>query len=83
MTRVALFVPTLGGGGAERVFVTLANALAGRCVNVDLLATDTAGPYRAEVDARVRVVDLQTGRVHLSLLPLIRYLRRARPDALL
>ena len=28
--RIALFVPTLGGGGAERVMVTLANALAER-----------------------------------------------------
>jgi hypothetical protein len=36
-TRIALFLPTLGGGGAERAMVTLANALAERRFAVDFV----------------------------------------------
>jgi len=73
----------LGGGGAERVMVTLANGFAQRGHRVDLVLAKAEGPYRSEVSARVNVIDLNRSRVLASLLPLALYLRRERPEAML
>lgn len=83
MGRLAIFLPTLGGGGAERVMVALANAIAARGFVVDLVLASASGPYLKDVSPAVRIVDLRAGRVIKALLPLVRYLRRERPQAML
>lgn len=80
---VALYLPSLGGGGAERVTVTLANGLAERGLSVDLVLVSAKGPHLVNVSPKVRIVDLNAGRVLLSLLPLVGYLRRTHPKAML
>lgn len=81
--RLAIFLPTLNGGGAERVMVTLANAFAARGFKVDLVLATATGPYLKDVAPSVRVVDLQADRVIKALVPLARYIRRERPMAML
>jgi len=81
--KIALFLPSLEGGGAERVMVTLANGFAGHGLSVDLVLGQARGPYLAEVSRDVRVVDLGVSRVLAGLPGLHRYLRRERPGALL
>ena len=83
MPDIAIFVPSLRGGGAERVMVTLANAFAARGLAVDLVLARAEGPYLPEVSAAVRIVNLDRGRVLAALVPLARYLRRDRPGAML
>lgn len=82
-TDVAIFIPSLEGGGAERVMVTLANAMASRGFAVDLVLGVARGPYLKSVSASVRIIDLKTGRMIKALLPLVRYFRSARPAATL
>lgn len=81
--RVALYLPSLRGGGAERVMVLLANGLAKHGHLVDLVLAKAEGPYLSDVHSDVRIVDLACRRVALSLPGLIRYLRRERPAAML
>jgi len=81
--RIALYLSSLGGGGAQRVVLTLANAMAEHGANIDLVLVKAKGPFLQEVHPRVRVVDLGVTNVILSLPGLIRYLRRERPAALL
>lgn len=81
--KIALFIPSLHGGGAERVIVSLANGLARRGIPVDLVLVKDAGVYRSQVDPKVRVVDLKGKRTVTSLFALARYLRREQPRAML
>lgn len=57
----ALVVPTLRGGGAQRVMAVLAGALAGRGYRVDLLVCQPQGPVRALVPESVRLIALRPG----------------------
>jgi glycosyltransferase involved in cell wall biosynthesis len=63
--------------------VTLANAFAARGIPVDLVAAMAQGPYLKDVSPRVHLVDLRATRVRTAIVPLVRYLRRERPVALL
>jgi glycosyltransferase involved in cell wall biosynthesis len=81
--RIAIYLPSLRGGGAERVMVTLANGFAARGFAVDLVLAKAEGPYLKDVASTVRVVDLDSPRTLLSLPGLVRYLRRERPVSML
>jgi glycosyltransferase involved in cell wall biosynthesis len=81
--RIAVFLPSLDGGGVERVFAELCGEFAALGYAVDLVLASARGPYLSEVSARVRIVDLDAGGVLSSLPKLIRYLRSARPCVML
>ena len=80
--RFAVFAPNMAGGGAERAALQLAVGLSSRGHRVDLVLASADGPRMAEVPDDLEVVDLGARRVLTGLLPLVRYLRRARPDAM-
>lgn len=82
-TKIALYLPSLRGGGAERVMVLLANGFAARGIATDLVLANAEGPYLADVSPHVRMIDLGAARVIRSLPGLVRYLRRERPQALI
>lgn len=82
-TPVVIFLPNLDGGGAERVMVTLVNAISSRGFAVDLVLATATGPLLKHVSPAVRIVDLNSVRLATALVPLVAYLRRRRPSALL
>ena len=80
---IALFVPSLHGGGAERVMLDIASELASRGVTVHLVLVKAEGHYLDLVPEGVRLIDLNSHRAAASLFKLVRYIRRERPVALL
>ncbi len=83
MANLALFLPSLAGGGAERVLVDLAEGFAKRGHDVDLVLATAEGPYLKSLSDKVNVVDLGVKRTLASLPKLIYYLRKHKPQALL
>jgi glycosyltransferase involved in cell wall biosynthesis len=84
--RLAIFLPSLAGGGAEKSMIKLAIGIAERGYQVDLVLARAEGPYRTYLTTLpecLHVVNLKAPRVLLSLPALTSYLRRSRPDALL
>lgn len=82
--KISLFIPSLKGGGAERAILNLANELSvDSNFKVDLVLIGKAGTYLAEVQSRVNIVDLKSSNVPKSLFPLIKYLKKEKPDILI
>lgn len=81
--RLALFLPTLDDGGAERVMLQLGDSFAARGHPVDLVIGIPGGPLDSQVPPSVRRVELGASRSILALPALVRYLRAVRPAALL
>jgi glycosyltransferase involved in cell wall biosynthesis len=81
--HVALFVPTLHGGGAERKVLNLAERFATMGLEVDLVVAKAEGVFAAQLPPSVRLVDLRAARTLSSVLALKRYLSRSAPQALL
>ena len=81
--HLALYLPSLRGGGAERVMVNLANGFSQRGIKVDLVLANAEGPYLDDVSSAVEIVDLFSKRVSASLPGLTRYLKKNKPQAML
>ncbi|MEM4168107.1 MAG: glycosyltransferase [Candidatus Caldarchaeum sp.] len=81
--HLAFFVPSLAGGGAERVVLTLANYFAAQGHTVDLVLSRGAGAYEKELHPGVEVFLLDTPRRILATPKLAHYLRTRRPEAML
>ncbi len=81
--RLAFFLPSLAGGGAERVCLNLAAGFLERGMQVDFALARAAGPLLASVPADAGVTDLSSGRTLSATLPLAAYLRRTAPFALI
>lgn len=81
--RIALFLRTLGGGGAERVLLNLASGFIEYGLDVDLVVSAGEGLDLWTIPDGVRVIDLKAPRLSASLPALIQYLKRERPDAII
>ena len=58
--HIALFMPSLGGGGVERVMLNLASAFLARGSRVDLVVCRAEGPFRDQGPAQLKLVALRT-----------------------
>lgn len=80
---VALFIPTLYSGGAERVQINLAKHFLDRGLQVDLVVCKYFGSLKDKVPNGVRLISLDASKVMFSLPAYLRYLRIARPPIVL
>jgi glycosyltransferase involved in cell wall biosynthesis len=81
--RVAIFLPSLEGGGAERVMCNLAYQFAECGLGVDLVLSQKTGPYLRDVPPGVGIIDLKVRRTIASIPKLVKYLRTANPYCLI
>jgi glycosyltransferase involved in cell wall biosynthesis len=79
---IAIFIQSLAIGGSERMTLNLVKGLVQQDIQVDLLLANHSGELLSEVPPKVTVIDLKGKRVLFSLLSLVRYLRKQRPDLL-
>lgn len=81
--RVALLLPNLRFGGAERVAVNLARSFKETSVQVDFLLMRCEGEFLEEAARYGEVIDLRCDRTYKLPIRLLVYLYRQRPDVLL
>jgi glycosyltransferase involved in cell wall biosynthesis len=76
---IAFFLPSVRGGGAQRVIVNLVQGMSERGLPVDLVLATAQGAFLDQLPPAVRVVDLRARRLLQSIGPLTGYIRRERP----
>ncbi|HEV2382124.1 MAG TPA: glycosyltransferase [Terriglobia bacterium] len=81
--KVLLLLPSLGGGGAERVMVTLAARLDRSRFTPHIAVLERKGPYLDSLPADVPLHDLAAQRVRSAILPVIRLVWKLRPAVVL
>lgn len=81
--RTLLFLSDLDGGGAQRTFVNLANALPRDRIAPTLVVGRDAGPARRWLNADTSLKNLERTRLRGTILPLRRFIRQDRSAVLL
>ena len=79
--QILFLIPSLRGGGAERVIVTLLRHLDRAKFRLSLAVVDSRGAaYRDDVPEDVVFIDLRCSRVRYALPRIIKLIWRRRPD---
>ncbi len=81
--KIALFIPSMEGGGAERVAVNLSSGFIARGLEVEMLLVKEFGPLLKLLPSEVRVKSFEKSRAIYSVWCLAAYLRQDKPDALI
>ena len=80
--RVLFLLPTLSGGGAERVTVTLLQNLGRSRFEPHLALIDAVGPLFQDLPADIPLHDLRAGRVRRALPGIIRLAWKLKPQVI-
>jgi len=78
--KIAIVLPNLMGGGAERLAIYLANEWAQNGYAVDLILTGEGGDLIELVAPTVHVKNLRTNRIRDAIRPVAAYLRTSKAD---
>lgn len=81
--RLCIVIPSLAGGGAEKVAINIANDRARAGEIVDLVVFIKKGPYLSQVDERVNLIDIGAKRTRYAFFAMLKYLREYNPSSLL
>ncbi len=81
--RLAVLVAFTGDGGVENMITNLLHGFVAEGMEVDLVLLKARGGHLERIPPEVRVVRLDVSTSLLALPALVRYLRRARPTAML
>lgn len=81
--KIALLVPCLGGGGAERMMANLTKGLADREFDIDLVLFRKEGIHLNIIPPSVNIIDLKIDRALFSFWKISRYLKKNKPDAMI
>lgn len=80
---LSLFIPSLTGGGAERVVLNIGDYISRQNIHVDLLVASAKGEYKNKIPEKIRLIELGTTKPIHAVPKLIYYLRKTKPSALL
>lgn len=83
LKKIAIVLPDLRGGGAERLHVNLANDWIERGYLVDVVLMRATGEWTAHLSPKARLIELRTNRIRRVIFPLRNYFLEARPDIIL
>lgn len=81
--RIAIFAPSMRGGGMERVTLAIAVGVADKGHPVDLLLVSAEGPFMSRIPDHINVIDFGTTRALKTIPGLIKYMRQYKPHAML
>lgn len=81
--QVLFFLPTLDGGGAERIVLTLCDSLSAMGARVTLAVASSHGQLRDLVNPDLHLVDLQSSSTKASIFSLARLLNDLKPSSML
>lgn len=83
MADIAIFLPSLEVGGAEKVMLNLVHGLLARGITTEMILVDKHGAFLPDLPPNVPVVDLHKKRALSAFPELVRHLRSNPPRVLL
>ena len=78
--KISIFLPNLEHGGAENVYVNLANFFIQKNFKVDFLLTKKKGPLVNRLNRKINLIDFNKKKTSNSIFILANYFLESKPD---
>ncbi|OQX73143.1 MAG: hypothetical protein B6D59_06490 [Campylobacteraceae bacterium 4484_4] len=78
--KILFVLPSLTGGGAERVMTTIITHLDRKRFEPVLVLLQKEGPFLSKIPEEIRILDLQAARARYAIFKIIAAIKRERPD---
>lgn len=82
-SRIAFILPSLRGGGAERVIINIALGLKKAGFEIDIVLVSKSGDYIDSIPSDIGLFDLNASRALTSIPSLIAYIHKRKPHVLI
>ena len=83
MRKITIILPSLAGGGAERLHVNLANFWVKQGICVEFVLLRKEGDLIGAVENNINIIDLRINKIRKSIFPLRRYFINNKQDIIL
>jgi glycosyltransferase involved in cell wall biosynthesis len=83
MAKISIVLHDLRGGGAEKMMVRLANQLAEKGDNVEMILLTAGGVNKPFLSQSVTLIELNSARTLSAFSPLRQHLKASKPDGIL
>lgn len=83
MKKLIFFLPSLKGGGAERVALNLVREASANSYEVTVVVTNAVGVLYDDFNKCSTIIDLKKSRVLYSLFPLISTIKKLKPEVII
>ncbi|WP_102348298.1 glycosyltransferase [Bacillus sp. Marseille-P3661] len=80
--KLLFIIPSLSGGGAERVIVTLLKRLSREKFDMKLVLLVKEGTYLKEIPNDIEIINLNVQRVRSAVYPLLSTIWKVKPDVI-
>lgn len=81
--KIAFLLMSFRAGGGERNILELAKGFADFGYDINMLVVKPVGQYAEHVDPRIKILDMDAGRIIFALPKIISYLKKERPKIIL
>ena len=83
MQKISIVLPSLKFGGAEKLHLNLAKDWLSKGFDVEFVLMQKEGEFLSLVPEEINVVTLEVVRLRNIVFPLIKYLKKTKPDYIL
>jgi glycosyltransferase involved in cell wall biosynthesis len=81
--KIAVLLPDLRGGGAEKMRVNLAHYWVSKGIQVEFVLVNAEGVLLDALPKEAKIVDLNSTRLYKSIIPLLKYIKNSDANILL
>lgn len=78
--KILFIVPSLIGGGAERIISIIFNFLNRKKFEPILVLLKNEGPYLEDIPKDIQIIDLQATQARYAIIKIIRTIKQVKPD---
>lgn len=78
--KILFIVPSLSGGGSERIISIIFNFLNRKKFEPILVLLKNEGPYLEDIPKDIQIIDLQATQARYAIIKIIRTIKQVKPD---
>lgn len=83
MKKIFFILPSLHGGGAEKITINLAREISKQGYFVEIILFEKKGIYLEEIEKEIKIFSLNAKKIRSSIIPLFIYLKKNKPSVII